>query len=137
MSNKEVNNEDKISENNRIDQNADLDTNYESLHKKSNNFTKSSSDTDDTDSISNHSVNNLDLTTNSEEEEEKQRLIERVLELQNTLEDLSKKVSEVKEENLKLKSENSILGNYIENLMATSGVFQSTLQKSASKKTTS
>ena len=37
-----------------------------------------------------------DLTTgNLEEEDEKQRLIERVLELQSTLDDLSKKVSEV------------------------------------------
>jgi hypothetical protein len=68
-------------------------------------------------------------TGNSEEEEEKQRLIERVLELQSTLDDLSKKVTDVKEENLKLKTENSILGNYIENLMTASNVFQSALQK--------
>ena len=68
-------------------------------------------------------------TGNSEEEEEKQRLIERVLELQSTLDDLSKKVTNVKEENLKLKTENSILGNYIENLMTASNVFQSALQK--------
>lgn len=72
----------------------------------------------------------IDITQgNSEEEEEKQRLIERVLELQSTLDDLSKKVTEVKEENLKLKSENSILGGYIENLMTASNVFQSALQK--------
>jgi hypothetical protein len=110
--------------------------NYESLNRKTAGYIKSSSDSDDTDSTSNNSASNLDLTNNSEEEEEKQRLIERVLELQNTLEDLSNKVSEVKEEYLKLKSENTILGSYIENLMATSSVFQSTLQKSSAKKTT-
>ncbi len=64
-----------------------------------------------------------------EEEEEKQRLIERVLELQRTLDDLSKKVSDVKEENYKLKSENQILNGYIDKLMTTSNVFQSALQK--------
>ena len=68
-------------------------------------------------------------TGNAEEEEEKQRLIERVLELQSTLDDLSRKVTDVKEENLKLKSENQILGGYIENLMTASNVFQSALQK--------
>ena len=49
-----------------------------------------------------------------EEEEEKEELIERVLELQSTLDDLSKKANDVKEDNLKLKSENQILGGYIE-----------------------
>ena len=70
-----------------------------------------------------------DTTTDNAEEEEKQRLIERVLELQSTLDDLSKKVNNVKEENLKLKSENQILGGYIENLMTASNVFQSAWQK--------
>ncbi len=70
---------------------------------------------------------------NSEEEEEKQRLIERVLELQSTLDDLSKKVNEVKEDNLKLKSENQILSGYIENLMSASNVFQSAWQKQTKK----
>lgn len=91
------------------------------------------------DSISNNS--HLSQTTNggnnSEEEDEKQRLIERVLELQSTLDDLSKKVTEVKEENLKLKSENTVLGGYIENLMSVSNVFQSAIQnKQQSKKWT-
>lgn len=67
-------------------------------------------------------------TADNSEEEEKQRLVERVLELQTTLDDLSKKVNNVKEENLKLKSENQILGGYIENLMSASNVFQSALQ---------
>ncbi|CAH8569436.1 unnamed protein product [Schistosoma margrebowiei] len=58
--------------------------------------------------------------------EEKQRLISQILELQHTLEDLSTRVDAVKEENLKLRSENQILGQYIENMMANSSVFQST-----------
>ncbi|KAF5406174.1 Short coiled-coil protein B family protein, partial [Paragonimus heterotremus] len=49
-----------------------------------------------------------------------------ILELQHTLEDLSARVDVVKEENLKLHSENQILGQYIENMMANSSVFQST-----------
>lgn len=47
-----------------------------------------------------------------------------VLELQNTLDDLSARVDNVKEENLRLRSENQVLGQYIENLMAASSVFQ-------------
>ena len=56
--------------------------------------------------------------------EEKARLIAQVLELQNTLDDLSSRVDNVKEENLRLRSENQVLGQYIENLMAASSVFQ-------------
>uniref|UniRef100_A0A1I8JQ05 BZIP domain-containing protein n=1 Tax=Macrostomum lignano TaxID=282301 RepID=A0A1I8JQ05_9PLAT len=41
----------------------------------------------------------------------------------STLDDLSQRVETVKEENLKLSSENRILGQYIENLMAASSVF--------------
>merc|ERR1712126_22678 len=59
------------------------------------------------------------------EQEEKAMLISQVLELQNTLDDLSSRVDNVKEENLKLKSENQVLGQYIENLMSASSVFQS------------
>jgi len=61
-----------------------------------------------------------------DEHEEKARLISQVLELQNTLDDLSQRVDSVKEENLKLKSENQVLGQYIENLMSASSVFQTT-----------
>ncbi|XP_014669118.1 PREDICTED: short coiled-coil protein-like isoform X2 [Priapulus caudatus] len=61
-----------------------------------------------------------------EDAEEKARLISQVMELQNTLDDLSQRVDSVKEENLKLKSENQVLGQYIENLMSASSVFQST-----------
>lgn len=76
---------------------------------------------------------NVDPDLNLEEEEEKRRLINQVLELQNTLDDLSQRVDSVKEENLKLKSENQVLGQYIENLMAASSVFQSTSPKSKKK----
>uniref|UniRef100_A0A8C6XSC3 Short coiled-coil protein n=6 Tax=Elapidae TaxID=8602 RepID=A0A8C6XSC3_NAJNA len=73
-------------------------------------------------------------TENQIELEEKTRLINQVLELQHTLEDLSARVDAVKEENLKLKSENQVLGQYIENLMSASSVFQTTDTKSKRKK---
>ena len=40
------------------------------------------------------------------------------------MEELSSRVDGVKEENLRLRSENQVLGQYIENLMAASNVFQ-------------
>ncbi|XP_067948570.1 short coiled-coil protein B-like [Watersipora subatra] len=58
--------------------------------------------------------------------EEKQRLITQILGLQNTLDALSSKVDTVKEKNIKLKSENQVLGTYIEKLMSTCSVFQKT-----------
>merc|ERR1712025_1200083 len=66
----------------------------------------------------------LDNELSPEEQEEKARLTAQVLELQNTLDDLSSRVDNVKEENLRLRSENQVLGQYIENLMAASNVFQ-------------
>lgn len=53
-----------------------------------------------------------------------------ILELQNTLDDLTTRVDAVKEENLKLRSENTVLGQYIENLMHASSVFQAVSPKS-------
>lgn len=50
-----------------------------------------------------------------------------------SFEDLSQRVDSVKEENLKLKSENQVLGQYIENLMAASSVFQTTSPKTKKK----
>ena len=47
--------------------------------------------------------------------------------------DLSQRVDSVKEENLKLRSENQVLGQYIENLMSASSVFQSTSPKAKKK----
>lgn len=75
----------------------------------------------------------LDPDVSPDEIEEKARLISQVLELQNTLDDLSQRVDSVKEENLKLKSENQVLGQYIENLMSASSVFQSTSPKTKKK----
>ncbi|KAG7173591.1 Short coiled-coil protein B-like [Homarus americanus] len=47
---------------------------------------------------------------------------------------LSQRVDSVKEENLKLRSENQVLGQYIENLMSASSVFQSTSPKTKKNK---
>jgi len=77
--------------------------------------------------------NSLDPDISPDEIEEKSRLISQVLELQNTLDDLSQRVDSVKEENMKLKSENQVLGQYIENLMSASSVFQSTSPKTKKK----
>ncbi|XP_043257672.1 short coiled-coil protein B isoform X2 [Colletes gigas] len=71
-------------------------------------------------------ITGLDPDISPDEQEEKARLIAQVLELQNTLDDLSQRVDSVKEENLKLRSENQVLSQYIENLMSASSVFQST-----------
>ncbi|XP_042888992.1 short coiled-coil protein homolog isoform X2 [Penaeus japonicus] len=77
--------------------------------------------------------NSLEPDMSPDEQEEKARLISQVLELQNTLDDLSQRVDSVKEENLKLRSENQVLGQYIENLMSASSVFQSTSPKTKKK----
>ncbi|CAG2103522.1 unnamed protein product [Medioppia subpectinata] len=77
--------------------------------------------------------NSMDPDLSPDEMEEKERLIAQVLECQNTLDDLSQRVDSVKEENLKLKSENQVLAQYIENLMSASSVFQSTSPKSKRK----
>ncbi|CAH0388320.1 unnamed protein product [Bemisia tabaci] len=82
-----------------------------------------------TNGSSSPSHNSLDPDISPDEQEEKARLISQVLELQNTLDDLSQRVDTIKEENLKLRSENQVLGQYIENLMAASSVFQSTSPK--------
>lgn len=70
----------------------------------------------------------------SEDQEEKARLIAQVLELQNTLDDLSQRVDSVKEESIKLRSENQVLGQYIQNLMSSSAVFQSAQPKASQAK---
>uniref|UniRef100_A0A8D8WY63 Short coiled-coil protein A n=1 Tax=Cacopsylla melanoneura TaxID=428564 RepID=A0A8D8WY63_9HEMI len=86
-----------------------------------------------TNSSSSPGRNSLDPDVSPDEQEEKARLISQVLELQNTLDDLSQRVDSVKEENLRLRSENQVLGQYIENLMSASSVFQSTSPKSGKK----
>jgi len=77
------------------------------------------------------SLSSADL--DPDEQEEKARLISQVLELQNTLDDLSQRVDTVQEENLKLRSENQVLGQYIESLMSASSVFQPTSPKNKKK----
>ncbi|KRX44068.1 short coiled-coil protein A family protein [Trichinella nativa] len=69
----------------------------------------------------------------AEEVDDKARLISQILELQSTLEELSQRADSVKEESFKLRSENEVLGQYIENLMAASSVFQSASPKGKSK----
>lgn len=65
------------------------------------------------------SRNNLDEQSQEQSDDvEKARLISQVLELQVTLDDLNQRVDGVKEENLRLKSENMVLGQYIDNLMS-------------------
>ena len=49
------------------------------------------------------------------------------------MDDLTNRVDAVKEENLKLRSENSVLGQYIENLMQASAVFQAVSPKTGRK----
>ncbi|CAF0835233.1 unnamed protein product [Didymodactylos carnosus] len=93
-------------------------------------------ESDGGDSLSTHSRQSYDYNYNSEEEEEKVRLISQVLVLQKTLDDLSKRVDSVKEENLKLRSENQVLGQYIENLMAASNIQGSFIRVPPPKKLT-
>ncbi|CAO1407023.1 unnamed protein product [Diamesa serratosioi] len=73
-------------------------------------------------------------TRNLDELDEKARLISQVLELQNTLDDLNQRVGSVKTETLKLRSENQVLGQYIENLMSASSIFSSTSPSNIKKK---
>lgn len=68
-----------------------------------------------------------------EEETDRKQLIDKVQQLQSTLNDLWTRVDSVKEENTKLKSENEVLGQYIENLMETSSIFQSIQPKTKSR----
>ncbi|KAL7070240.1 hypothetical protein ACQ4LE_010167 [Meloidogyne hapla] len=69
-----------------------------------------------------------------EDREEKARLISQILELQNTLQDLSQRVESVREESLKLSSENIVLGKYIRNLIGSSSLFQPTNSTETTRK---
>lgn len=101
-------------------QNHPSSLNGQSLESLRSSFTNRSSDS------SPHTIYSNDGDLTADEKEERARLISQVLELQNTLDDLSQRVDSVKEENLRLHSENQVLGQYIENLMSASSVFQST-----------
>lgn len=72
-----------------------------------------------------------------EDQEEKARLISQILELQNTLQDLSQRVENVREESTKLRNENVVLGKYIKNLMSSTSLFQPTNVKEPSSKRSS
>jgi hypothetical protein len=72
------------------------------------------------DSINSYDVSRadgLDDGSDQGDDIEKARLISQVLELQNTLDDLNQRVDGVKEENLRLRSENMVLGQYIGELL--------------------
>lgn len=112
--------------NDEADQNSMSDGNPSSMMRGRSMDSIQSSFTNDSSSPQHHS---LEPDSSPDEQEEKARLISQVLELQNTLDDLSQRVDSVKEENLKLRSENQVLGQYIENLMSASSVFQSTSPK--------
>lgn len=52
---------------------------------------------------------------------DKEALIEKILQLQQTLSDLTTRIDQVRNENLGLKGENSVLKEYINNLMVKTG----------------
>lgn len=52
---------------------------------------------------------------------DKESLIEKILQLQQTLSDLTSRIDQVRNENLGLKGENSVLKEYINNLMVKTG----------------
>nr|KAG5701800.1 hypothetical protein BaRGS_000790 [Batillaria attramentaria] len=77
--------------------------------------------------------NSLDPDTNLDDDEEKQRLISQVLELQNTLDDLSSRVDTVKVENLKLEVGEPSPGPVHRESDGASSVFQSATPKAKKK----
>ncbi len=62
----------------------------------------------------------------SDAHRKKTAFLAKVLELQNTLDDLTSRVDAIREENFRLRAENSVLSVYIENLMNASNVFAAT-----------
>ena len=57
-------------------------------------------------------------------EDEKEAMVKNVLQMMKTLEELEKKVENVKEGNMRMKVENEAINNYIVNMMANTEVFQ-------------
>ena len=55
------------------------------------------------------------------EEKEKEALIDKILQLQNMLQDFTKKIDIVRNENQGLRDENVVLKDYINNLMQKAG----------------
>lgn len=58
---------------------------------------------------------------NKPEDREKEDLIEKILQLQTTLQELTQKIDTVRNENQDLRDENIILKEYINNLMKKAG----------------
>jgi predicted nuclease with TOPRIM domain len=62
---------------------------------------------------------------NKQEDKEKEELIERILQLQTTLQELTQKIDNVRNENQDLRDENIVLKEYINNLMKKAGSLSS------------
>ncbi|XP_063711722.1 uncharacterized protein LOC134840023 [Symsagittifera roscoffensis] len=77
-----------------------------------------------------HSTPNGISSKPIDEEDESTRLIDQILDLQKTLDDLTYRMDSIKEDNLVLKSENQVLSQYIEDVMKASSSFQQTSPKS-------
>jgi len=77
----------------------------------------------------------VEISASSFEELSRDELIVNILEFQETLDDLAHRVDAVKTENTKLKEENIVLTNYIDNLMEKmNGDHESLLQSSPKSK---
>ena len=59
--------------------------------------------------------------------DEKSQLIEKVLELTRTLDDINVKLVAVKNDSVRLEEENKVLENYVENLMLQSKTFRAAI----------
>lgn len=66
-------------------------------------------------------------------QDKKSRLISQVLQLQNTLNDLSQRVETVKGENINIRSENNLLSEYLKTLMSDSSFVQIKVSKTKQK----
>ncbi|XP_017777860.1 PREDICTED: uncharacterized protein LOC108563634 [Nicrophorus vespilloides] len=64
-----------------------------------------------------------EMVSNDFQREENNRLLCQVQELQTTLNELSQRLDQVKKKNLRLKSENILLGQYIGTLISASNVY--------------
>ena len=61
----------------------------------------------------------------NKEDKEKEELLDRILQLQTTLQELTRKIDTVRNENQDLRDENIVLKEYINNLMKKAGSISS------------
>lgn len=61
----------------------------------------------------------------NKEDKEKEELVDRILQLQTTLQELTRKIDTVRNENQDLRDENIVLKEYINNLMKKAGSISS------------